>query len=400
MQILCAYSSISFHVEHFPGVLSSREACHPVFYVPQKKLLANLGKWASGGLTSTDSYLLFLSLLKSTDLVDFRVPAIRTERTDSIIAQNIEPLARTVIKLNTVSNPAVCFPHYVISPDTKNLDNVRYWIENWRDSYQDFIDGKIRDIEGREEWRKLQFREAALERLIKNPHRPVVSYAGQIADWAALAGAFPSHGTVPSPFTKLPISISDYWKQLIELCAHESKLFSIPRTDLQELLDHCEENIPVGTIYSNALFKIIRHALERQKSFLGLGDLDISRSTYEILNSTDNVEDANLRGAIQSAPAEKPRPDQYPTKFEFLRAQLRWSMAQKHQASTDYPTEDYVPSIEEALKSLSTPSPEAERLYQLGMKYLQEAKKQEAAKYFKQAKDILDKIRRPGKSQE
>lgn len=330
MQILCAYSSITFTCEHFPGTLSSRESYHPVFDMPQKRLLSNLGKWSSGGLTPTDSYLLFLAVLRSTDLVDFRVPAIRTPQTDAIIAQNMEHLCRTVIKLNSVSNPAVTFPHYVISPDTRTLENVRYWIENWQDSYEAFVAGRIRDIEGREEWRRLATREAALQRLIKNSHRPIASYASQVAEWAALAGNFPSRGTIPSPFSGMQISLTDYWKELIVLCANENRLFGIPRKDLQELLDHCEEHIPVGSIYSNALFKIIRHALDRQQSFLGLGDLDITRSTYEILTSTDNVEDANLRASIQAAPLEEPRQEQYATKFEFLRAKLRYQMARKH----------------------------------------------------------------------
>jgi hypothetical protein len=330
MQILCAYSSITFECQHFPGFLSSRESYHPVFDMPQKRLISNLGKWSQGHLTPTDSYLMFLAVLRSTDLVNFRVPAIRSERTDSIVAQNMEALCRVVIKLNTVSNPAVCFPHYVVSTDTRTLDNVRYWIENWSDSYADFVNGRIKDVEGRDEWKRLSVREAALQRLIRNPHRPISSYAAQIADWASIAGSFPSTGTIPSPFSGLQITISDYWQNLIELCASETKLFSIPREDLQELLEHCEEHIPVGSIYSNALFKIIRHAMDRQKSFLGLGDLDISRSTYEILTSTDSVEDANLRASIQAAPLEEPRQEQYGSKFEFLRAKLRYQMAKKH----------------------------------------------------------------------
>ena len=42
------------------------------------------------------------------------------------------------------------------------------------------------------------------------------------------------------------------------------------------------------------------------------------------------MEDANLRGAIQAAPESEPRPDQYGTKFEYLRAKLRYAMAKKH----------------------------------------------------------------------
>jgi hypothetical protein len=324
MQILCAYSSIQFSCEHVPGFLSSREASHPIFQIPQKRLLSYLGKWGNNGLTPTDSYLLFLSLLKSSELVDFRVPAVLTERTHSIVAQNMESLAKTVIKLNTVTNPAVIFPRYVITPETKTLDNVSFWISNWEDSYKEFQSG----YRSAHDSGKLIQRENALSRLIKNPHRSVSSYAGQIADWAAVAGSFPTF-SLTNPLTGTVMECATYWKFLIHKCAHEEQIFSIRRRDLEELLEHCEENIPIGTIHSNALFKILRHALEKQKNFLGLGDMDISSSTYQILDNPDDVESANLSAMIQSAPMEVPRPEQYPTKLAYLRAKLRYDLARK-----------------------------------------------------------------------
>jgi hypothetical protein len=324
MKVLCAYSSVEFTCEHFPGYLSSREAAHPLFQVPQKKLLSYLGKWAQSGLTPTDSYLLFLALLNSSDLVDFRVPAIRTESTDAIIAQNMESLCKVLAKLNTVVSPAVVFPHYVISPETRTLDNVHYWITNWENAYQEFLSG----YRSAHESAKLRTREAALERLIKNPHKPIASYAGQIADWAAVAGTFPTF-IVINPHNSLKVSCADYWKYLIAKCAYEEQIFAIRRKDLEELLEHCEENIPIGSIYSNALFRIIRHALERQKNFLGLGDLDITKASYTILSADTSTEAANMRILVDSAPEHCPRPEEYPTKFAYMKAKLRWDMAQK-----------------------------------------------------------------------
>lgn len=333
MKVLCAYSSIEFTCEHFPGYLQSRETSHPLFQVPQKRLLSYLGKWSSGGLTPTDSYLLFLALLRSSELIDFRLPAIRTEQTDSIVAQNMEPLCRTLIKLNAVTSTSTVFPHYVISAETRGLDNVKHWIDNWEIAYQDFQSG----YRSAHDSSKLRTREAALERLIKNPHRPVASYAGQIADWAAVAGSFPSF-ILTNPFNSQRVSCSDYWKYLIAKCAHEEQLFAIRRQDLVELLEHCEENIPIGSIYSNALFKILRHALERQKNFLGLGDLDISKSTYTILAADSSAESANLRAIIDAAPDHLPRKEEYPTTFAWMKAKLRWDMAQK--ALRNMPAED------------------------------------------------------------
>lgn len=336
MKILCAYSSLEFSCDHFPLTLHSRESYHPIFNVPQKTLIAQLGKWSGNELTSIDSYLLFLAILRSSDLVDFRVPAIRTPLTDQIIAQNMESLCKIIFRLNTVHSPSTVFPRYVISPETKSLSNVHYWIQNWKNAYQDFLDGYTSAHESQ----KLIHREAALSRLIRNPHKPLSSYSSQIAEWASIAGGFPEFkllDPLSPPSRAREITCADYWKHIISLSAREEQIFSIPRKDLEELLEHCEESIPIGSIFSNALFKILRGALERQKNFLGLGDLDIGKSTFEILNDSDSTESANLRAMIQAAPESEPKPEQYPSKFAYIKAKLRWETAKKY---TPKPEED------------------------------------------------------------
>jgi hypothetical protein len=329
MKILCSLSSIEFDCEHFPGTFYSREVYHPIFSLPQKRLLSYTGKWAAGELTLTDSYLLFLAILKTSDQVDFRVPATRAPKTDSIIANNMEYLVRTIIKLNTVRTPTVVFPSFVISPETKDLGNVRYWIENWEFAYRQFQEG----YRSAHESAKLIRRESALQRMIKNPHKQIHEYANQLADWAATAGNFPTF-KVTTTFSKTPITCAEYWKILIHKSAKQESLYAIPKSDLKELLDHCEDNIPVGSIYSHALFKLLRTALEKQENFLGLGDMDV-RSVYTLLESTEDVETANMRALLQSAPEEEPRQDQYPTKFEFMRAKMRWDMKRKFGPKND-----------------------------------------------------------------
>lgn len=325
-KILCAYSSLLFSCDHFPVTLTQRESYHPIFDIPQRKLLPYLRKWAANELTEIDSYLLFLATLKSSDMVDFRVPAIRTEFTDSIIAQNMEYLFRTVIKINSVSLPSQIFSRFVISPDTRTLSNVHYWIETWHENYVDFTNGSRRDYENR----KLAQREAALERLIKNPHRDISSYASQLADWAAIAGEFPTC-KVNNPFGTKPITLSDYYKQIIIRCASKTQLFSVKKADVEELLEHCEEKISaVGSIYSHALFKVLREALSKLDNFLGLGDFDLGSGGYTILEESSDVEHINMKLIIDSAPEEEPKIDQYPTKFQYMRAKAKWDMAKRY----------------------------------------------------------------------
>lgn len=325
MKALCAISSVEFNVEHFPGSLYSGEICHPVFYIPQRKLLTYLPKWSAHELTSTDSYLLFLALLNSTELVKFRVPVFRNDRTNSIIAQNMEFLAKVVSQINTVTTPSFNFPQFAVSPETRYLDNVHYWLEDWHEAYKNFLAG----YPSAHDNAKIIRREKALEKLIKSAHRDSSKFAHSLADWAADAGSFPTF-SLRNPYSSAGqvISCADFWKLIIIRCASSENIFAIDRNDLVEILEHCEENIPIGTIFSNALFSILRSALEKQKNFLGLGDIDLSGGKYQFVTDDDTVETANIKALIDAAPSEMPTPEKYPTKLAYLRAKLRWEMSQ------------------------------------------------------------------------
>jgi hypothetical protein len=325
MRVICKYSSLSFNCEHFPASLERGETSHPIFHIPQHKLLSFLGKWSSQGLTPTDSYLLFLAILRSSDQIHFRCAARRGPQTDAIIAQNMEYLAKTIIKLNSISSPSQHFPSFAIGPETADLSNVHYWIQAWEEEYNQFQSGYV----SRVTQRKLETREQALERLVKSPHTNSLAFARQISEWAAVAGAFPTFA-IKSPFTGLPQSCSDYWKLLIQKAAGEISLHTIPQSDLQELLEHCEDSIDAGSIYAHSLFQFLRTAIQKQNNFLGFGDKDFSPTiSFSILDSED-VEAANMRAAIASAPTSFPLREQYPTQFAYMRARLKWDMAQKY----------------------------------------------------------------------
>lgn len=332
MKCLCAISGLSFTVEYFPGVLDSKSSpiTHPVFNIPQKKLLGYLSKWASGDLNSTDSYLLFLALLNSSDLVEFRVPVKRVPETDSWVSQNMENLSKIVYKLTSVSNPGVSFPSYSVSPDTCTLSNIQYWIENWEESFSSYLSG----YRNEEISRSLRSKEAVLERLIKNPHKPISEYSSQLAIWAEKAGSFPTYNTI-SPFSTLPVTMADYWKTIIQKVSKNDTIYQVPRIDLEDLIEHCEQNIPIGSgIYSHALFTLLRKALDKHKAFLGFGDQDLITTSYQLISDSSSTEAANLKGLIDLAPDHPPLRSEYPTDFAFFRAKMRYTAAQKAQKNS------------------------------------------------------------------
>lgn len=318
-RILCAYSGIEFSCEHIPLYLTAREVAHPIFSLSLSKLIPLHKKWEAGELTPIDSYLLFLALLDSTDCVEFRVPVHRNQLTDSVVATNLSDLLEVVCKVAKIKSPHFAVPSFVISPETKTLDTVHYWIASWESCIDDFESGYMAGSQRR----RLEERETYLEKLIKSGEKETASYASSLAEWASLAGKFPT-GLIPTPFGTM--SLSDYWKLIIRKCIRVESIFQIPEIDLNDLIEHCEDYIDAGSIYAFALFKLLREGKQKHRSFLGLGDLDIPSGTYKILADDDSVEDANKLMMIQTAPDREPRSVDFPSRISYLKAKAKWDM--------------------------------------------------------------------------
>jgi len=326
-KIICAYSSIEFACEHLPFAISSREVTHPLFHVSKKKLISLAGIWAAGKLTPTESYLTYLSLLHSTGLIEWRVPATYHSKTNSIIANNMEQLIHIVGKIDIIKHPSFVLPHFVISPDTCNLENSYHWIQLWIQNYNDWADN-IKDHANDQE---LQRREAGLQKLIKSSHKNIEDYPKILAAWARMAGDFPTFNvTIRGVKTEL----ADYWESIIIKCAKAESIFQVPENDLRELIDHCEDNIVGdGSIYAIALMRYLRKGAEMQKNYLGLGDVDLSRSSitsYRILKPSESAEDANIQNMIDTAPSSEPQRNQYPSLIEYIKAKARWNIASNY----------------------------------------------------------------------
>ena len=314
-KILCAKSGIQFNVDHFPISFTQNECHHPIFNASLKRLWKYYPKWQTGELDEIDSYLLFLSLLNATDLVEFRCAALRHQNTTNIIQQNMELLYSTIGHIAAIRNPRFILPRFVISPETKKLDNVKHWIALWQDTYLDFCNGlKNQDLKT-----KLQKREAALERLIKNPAIKPERYSHLLAQWACDAGQFP---TFPLSIKGSNISIAEYWKDIIQKCYNSTEIIQIEKKDLIELLEHCEENIELGSIFSYQLFTTLREGLETIDGFFGIGN-----TTFSILSGDDDVGQSNLQLLINDAPVSEPRRMDYPSEFAYLKAKMKYSLA-------------------------------------------------------------------------
>lgn len=326
--VTCAYSGIVFKCDHFPMSLTGSEAAHPVFLLPQHKLLAYSSKWSAGDLTTTDSYLLFLALMNSTSLIEWRHAAHHHKGTDSLVAANMESLIRIIGKINLIHHPKFVLPSFAVTRDTCTLDNIRYWVEAWHDSFMEFMRG----YKEQTEQERITRREYALERMIKSTQlKNAKKYSIALANWAELAGQFPSF-TLLHPLTKNPVTLAEYWKEIITACIREEKIFQYPAADVEELITHCEEHIPHGSISAASLMDLLRAGKRSQSSYLCLSDFDIVAFKNGTLSSEDVVETTNKLVMIQNAPMNPPVRTDYSSEIEFIRAKARYRMKQQYGA--------------------------------------------------------------------
>jgi len=312
-KIICGVSDIPITIPHVPMTLSRREYSHPIFYLPQKKLLGLYTTYTKGQLTDIDSYLLFLALLKSTDSVEFVVPARITESTPNIIAANIGQLVKTIWATNAIYHPHFKQPKFFIRQDTANLDNIKIWIAAWNNNISDFMKGINRESF----IRQLKTVEDKLSKLIFSPEAGKTKLASAVAEWADKAACF-------------PIATKDSWKLIIRKCYNLEAMFSTPKKDLVAVKEYCEENLEAGSIHYHTLMKTLRTGISNHNDFLGIGSLNSTSSeSYTLLTTDNTIEEAATLSLIAKAPDKEPVVSDYPNKLAFLRAKLAYREAVK-----------------------------------------------------------------------
>ncbi|HYP43331.1 MAG TPA: hypothetical protein VEQ18_04855, partial [Candidatus Nitrosocosmicus sp.] len=299
-----------------------------VFSIPQKELLNIYNKQlqSSNWQAPIDQYLLFLSLFNSTELVEFRNPAqYLGSITDSIIANNIAPLVKAIYKINSINNKNFRAPKIVIDSTNSSLENFPALIQCWQDVISDYSDyyhkANIRE--------SAKTREEALTILIK---RESPKTASLLADWAAKAGEFPTSIIYADNIN--PITISQYWKEIIIKSFVPSQAPDIDKDDLADLIDHCEEYIPHGTVAAAKLMKVLRLALLTKNDFLGLGELTPASALFTIAPDDLSNEDKFRLTQIHNAPTTEPNKNHFPDtragKLQFLIAKSRYDAAKKY----------------------------------------------------------------------
>lgn len=318
MKLYCQYSGVNFNLPQLPTLKSTVLTVHPIFHMDKKALFKLYSDWADGLMESeTDRRLVFLAMLNSTDLIDWRATA---NPTDACVQANMPSLYYTTRWATAIQTPGFKLPKFAITNDTRKLENISHWLQVWENIRENF------DISYRttSQIEKQKTREEMLEKLIKS-RGETGRFAGLLCQWAFDAASVPEN-------------IRDYWRQI--LTSKGINIFSIPSVDMAELVEHFEDSLAEhGSIYSYTFLSYIRSLQKQIVTGLGFNitnSLDlvdiVTRSEYSIIEGGDDVtstEIINIQKIINSAPSVEPVESAYPNRVAFLRAKISWKMASR-----------------------------------------------------------------------
>lgn len=321
--VICAISGIRFACSHLTSLHLDNTAgfMHPIFAAEYSNLLALYTQHCKGELETTDSYLLFLALLHSTEKVTWKQPASVVPTSISgiqLVENNISQLVQVLAKTAYIRHPRFSQPELTISASTSKLEQVNNWIAAWDENITDFYYGLADSVE-RDALQKV---ENKLTKMILGSESPK-QYASVIANWAAKAGDFPEQ------HCKL-------WRETIRSCFSITKMFNTPLTLLKEIKDHCECNIEVGSIHFHSLMEVLNAGIKRHIDYLGGSSLALGYKLLDPLTTTSEEREQYKREAagqekvdqiIASAPKTYPKREDYTTNLDFIRAKLAYRAA-------------------------------------------------------------------------
>jgi len=309
MKITCSLSGLDYSVDYFPSRLSAGFTYHPIFDLPQSRLHEYYSMFCRQQLKQEEVFLLTLALLKSSELIVFRHCAQFSPVSTGNCYRNLERLYRIVSLIQSILVPHVSFPRISINQETAELENLSDWLKVWEDSYSEFMQGLV-DNHAAD---LLKRKERALEKFIKSPNIPARKYAHVLAEWAVYAFNFPDY-------------IVDYWQEVIIKCYNYDQIVSIPLVDMEELIEHCESELgdsTIGTIQSNLLFSVLSEGKQKIQS-----EQIFAKNKEGIVILDDTRKDhAHIIEVIKTAPVNQPNIADYPSKFDYQKALMRWQMA-------------------------------------------------------------------------
>lgn len=328
--ITCAISGLRFKTSFCDNLsLSHAEGYpHPIFAAPHSYLMKMYTLQVKGTLSQTDSYLLFLAFMHSTDKVDWRSCVTldpTSTKTQALVHNNITQLVRVLSKTYVIKHPRFKQPSLVIDHETSDLSPIKGWISAWDENIAEFYSRKAA-VSYRSDINRIENR---LTTLIEDG-RTVESLASMVSKWAAIAGDFPEKD-------------SARYIKIISSCFSSKAMFAIPLAEIKALKEYCACEIDVDATHYKILCETLDGGIKSHIDYLGgsaesagfsllpaLFDTPQREVMYSGIEGVDKIERVSieekkiLKKILEDAPDSFPKREDYPTSFKFLQAKLAY----------------------------------------------------------------------------
>lgn len=318
MKAICKITGIPYTIQSFPGCSHLGKVTHPMlsqeipFHILHDQYLKT---WAAGQLPANETHLLGIAFLLRLPIEEGSyIPKLKPEKLQAFWNKNMQALARMADKVQSYKYLSR-IPKFRVSEDSfsalpdylKELDlEIKSHTSPISDlarkrnselakgaSYAEIMKG-IESNDSTEEIIKRGLKGSLLNK------KETKAFPQLIAAWAAHTGNFPKAlYTMPSG-KKEPLA--DLWKRIIVHAFQPAgKLLDIlgenvTAADVEELLDHCFTEIPVGTLQASELFKRLAVLQEILEEFRGsvvqtnVAKVTTNYSDNELLSLFDSYE--------------------------------------------------------------------------------------------------------------
>lgn len=339
MKQICPLSGIVWEAEGFSTGHRRLELPHPVFSLPLKYLVTKEIDWSAGRLSPIEKKLLFLAVLKQSELVKWFHPANPSE---AIVENHFLSVLRLTVWKDGIVNPNLDLPMYSINKNTCNMENIQFWIAAWNRAKQEFEAGIIRRKRLEIKLKLEEYLEARIRTVELGFKIETGKYLKMLAAWASITADFPEF-IISHPFfvdenhKPIQLTLSEYWKEII--AAPMSSVLSYPARDIKELEDHLIENIDdYSTVYYGALIRKVRAILRRNTCDIGVELVELpedemfpGQKRYEerMVESEGTTNAINTLIAEGQQYSQEPQEKEFPNRASYFKALIRWKMAQK-----------------------------------------------------------------------
>lgn len=296
MKVFCNVSGVTYTTNIGLGNFT---AVHPTLSLPISELRKIGADQLTYRLKNKDSvqwkantYLYLLSWFMKLPNIEVR-NTIDFNDCFHILVANQEQLIRTVLEVDKFKHK-VSFPAIVVSKDSP-LSLLKGWLE----TYEELIElSRVRAAESNRQRTARELDEKLDSITDIFVQDKVKNNASLIADWANVSSKFPS-------------GVSVLWKDIIIaiLRNNAKKLLSLDVTlaDIDEIIEHCEDNIPHGSYHANILMTSLRSAEGLMNTLPEYRAKHITTLTY----ATDSDE-------------EEPIEDDFESRAEYLKAKANY----------------------------------------------------------------------------